>query len=160
MPQLETLVIEFPPELDRMNAPGVWQELQAAIPEALQPVLDTIEEGAPVLTGKLRQAGFGLRMQSITAGLINGVKVLIGSGDPVAHLVAEGHEIIPRGPGRGKTRLKRARRAELRAALQSRREAGATGFVPGNPWVEDAFESGRAEVIASLEASLRRSFGQ
>jgi hypothetical protein len=166
MPNLETVVIEIPPELERMNGKEVWQEIQRALPEAFQPLLGVLEEGAPVgKTGKLRQAGFGLRMTAVSAGLINGVKVLVGSGDPVAHLVAEGHEIVPRGPGRdsidqaprGK---KRQRRAELRASLKARREAGAIGFVPGNPWVEDAFESQRAEIIASLEAQLRRTFGQ
>lgn len=166
MPELQAIVVDTPRALDRMGPVEVWQSIQVSLPEAFAPLLELLAVTAPVgKAGKLAGSSFGLRMRPVSAGLIHGVAVLVGSGDPVAHLVAEGHEIVPRGPGRASVEeaprgRKRQRRAELRANLKARREAGSIGFVLGNPWVERAFEDQRGAIIASVEGQLRRDYGQ
>lgn len=159
MPELEVVRVEIPPALDRLGPVAVWEELERAMPEAFQPLLDLIAARAPIgPTGKLASSGFGLKMRRRAQGLIHGLDVAVGSPEGHAHLVAEGHEIVPRGGGLG-GRKKREERAALRADLKRRRAAGAAGFVPGNPFVESSVLQMRDAVVARLEQQLRVAFG-
>lgn len=203
MPELEALVVDIPPKLDQLGAVAVWEEMERGMPEAFQPFLDALAGEAPVgKTGKLAGGGFGIRMRRRSQGLIQGLDVQVGAAAPYTHLVAEGHEIIPRGAGRAaaagtfadpdasgadllgllndvgverfqeilqaeklgqKARVrgrKKERRAAMRANLRVRREAGAIGFVPGNPFVIETFAEHRAGIVARLEQQLEGTFGR
>src|SRR5436190_16201896 len=203
MPELQAIVVDIPRALDRMGPVEVWQEMERAMPAAFQPLCDLLAVRAPVgSSGKLASGGFAIRMNRRSQGLIHGIDVQVGAADPVAHLVAEGHAIIPRGPGRAATAAaasadpqemggaqmlsllrdvgverfqeilqvdklsagsrergrKRDARATLRAALKARREAGAIGFVAGNPWVEEGWAEQREGIVARLEQELAAAF--
>jgi hypothetical protein len=155
MADLQAVVVETP----TLAADEWWQEIERVLPEAFQPMLTILADVAPRRTGKLASSGFNLRMRPHDQGLIHGVDVWVGSGEPYAHLVTEGHEIIPRGPGRG-GRMTRAARAALRTNLKTRRAAGSQGFVPGNPFVEQTFAEQRGAIVERIERALEMTFGR
>lgn len=158
---LDALVVEAP----NLDARDLWQEMERGMPEAFQPFLDILAARAPRgETGELSSQGFGIRMRRRDQGVIQGVDVQVGAAQPTAHLVAEGHEIIPRGAGTAAIAAaprgtKREKRAALRADVQARRAEGAIGFVPGNPWIAQAWAEQRAAIVGRLETALATTFG-
>lgn len=165
MPELSAIVVDIPSDLDRLGPTEVWQEMADAMPEAFAPLADLLGERAPRDSGRLAGSSFTVETRRRSAGLIQGIDVSVGSGDPIAHLVAEGHAIIPRGPDRAAIAAaprgtKREKRAEFRENVKARRAAGPIGFVPGNPWVEMSFAEQRGNIVAAVEAQLERAFGR
>lgn len=153
--QLTAIVVDGLPEATRqLRGEAFWDAIARALPEALAPLLEQLAATAPRgRTGRLAADGFRAYVQRHNAGLIQGIDVRIWSDQGYAHLVAEGHRIVPRGPNRGPHPSRIARR-QLRASLLARQGAGSTGAVPGNPWVTISVAQQRAAIVARLEAAL------
>lgn len=151
MVAFEGVVVEVSPQLRRLlNGRSVMEALERAAPRAMILVAADIRARAPRgKTGKLGR-GFDVAARRIR-GLAGGVEVAIGARVPYGHLVAGGHRIIARGPTRKDRRLSRVARAAARSSLKQRRILGGRGFVPGNPFVTDAFASRGPDAVRLLE---------
>lgn len=142
-----------------------WDALMRIVPRALTPTAAKLRSRAPRgKTGKLSR-GFDVRARRISQGLVQGVQAEIGARVPYGHLVAAGHRIVARGPGRrvigdlekmGPWGVSRARgiRTSLRRSLKARRLAGAIGFVPGHPFEDQTWQEDRGNVVRLIERLL------
>lgn len=145
----------------KLDPVAFWERMELSMPGAFQPLANRLQSTAPVgKTGKLARGPFGIRIKRRSQALIAGVEVAVGASQPTAHLVAGGHAIVPRGPTVLRKRFKREQRAAIRAGVKARRAAGAIGFVPGNPFVEQSWTAERALVVERVERDLAAAFGR
>lgn len=163
----EGVVVEISPQLRRLlNGRSILDALERAAPRAMAVVAAELRARAP--RGKTGQLGRGFDVDvRRVVGLAGGVQVTIGARVPYGHLVAGGHRIIARGPTRKQVSIttvrisKRTGRQVVstrlgidptsRLALRRRRALGSTRFVPGNPFVQEAFAAREPEVVNLLE---------
>ena len=95
--------------------------------------------------------------------------VNVGTNVPYAHLVEYGHQIVARGPNRGRisvTTVSRTGRVSVRSVMgpAQRQTTGARGFVAARPFLRPAFDESREQVVSrigqvmgkEIEAQARR----
>jgi len=164
---LETIVFSPPiAELQRRLSPARWwAAIERNATRVLMPLAARLKTTAPRgKTGKLGR-GFDVRAKPVHQGLIQGVEASVGARVPYGHLVSRGHRIIARGATRFTTGARAmkgnpALRGRERTALKLRRQGEALGFVPGDPFVEQAVAAERANIIRLNEKLLEQEVGR
>lgn len=161
---LETEILEGLPQLNRRLDPRRWWgAIMRIAPRTLAPTAARLPRLAPRgRTGKLGR-GFDVRAKRISQGLVEGVQAEIGARVRYGHLVTGGHRIIARGATRftfsGTARRPIPGRAVLaaeRTKLKLRRLGVGLGFVPGNPFVEQAVAADRVTIVRLSEKLLEQ----
>lgn len=160
---LEVSVIERRPVPDGRR---FWYAVAGVLPRAAGGTAAKMQLRAPHgASGKLSRR-VDVRVILVNQGLVQGVEAQFIVAVPYGHLLARGHRIIPRGPGRAglapatrgekgaRGRLIRGRRAELRSALMARRAGGAIGFVPADPFALGSLREDQGTIVRAIERGL------